>query len=239
MSYERLVENIRGSLFETAVVCTALALLFMIMEPVITQGASDTDEFTVTQTITGAIAFAEPTADITMDGTIDGLTGGEAHGTTTVRVTTNNSSGYNLTISFSSTTAMIRNGAENNAEILNYPTASNTADYASGFDSSAGFAQIGFTVNASNTTEVSDVFTSTTGTCGTNNNGGFVAYACWQGASSTDAAATTELINSSTQTSSSGSTSTIMFKVAVPPNPTPAVPNGDYVATATLTATDN
>lgn len=237
MSYERLILAIRGSIYETLIIIACLAIAFIALEPVISRAVSD--DFTVTQTITGAIAFAQNPGDIAMNGTIDGLTGGTAYGTTSARITTNNATGYNMTISFSSTTAMIRNGAENNAEILNFQYSTGTADYPSGFDTSVAYAQIGFTPFASTTSEVSDVFTDTGGVCGTNNNGSFTIFNCWRGASTTDAGGTTELINTSGPTPASGSSSTVTFRITVPNNPNPAVPSGTYVATATLTATDN
>lgn len=238
MSYEQIITTIRASLFDVIAVAITCTLLFISLEPVVGRTQA-TDTFTVTQTITGAIAFAQNANDVTMDGAIDGLTGGTAYGTTTVRVTTNNATGFNMTIDFSSTTAMRRDGAAENQEILNYVNSTSTDTYASGFDTTQPGAQFAFTVDASSTADISDVFTNTGSLCGTSNNGSFTAYTCWRGASSTDETFETELISTSGPTPSSGSTSTVMFRVTVPPNPVPAVPNGTFVATATLTATDN
>lgn len=242
MSYEKLVSVIRGSFFETLVACALITSLFFALEPVVGRSASDTDTFTITQTVSGAIAFATDVTTVATDGTLNGLTGGTAYATATARVTTNNATGYNMTISFSSTTAMNRDSFGVNGdvpEILNYVYSTGTASYPSGFDTTVASAQFGFTVNASNTAEISDVFTNTGAACGTGNNGGFTLGTCWRGASSTNAAATTQLLNSSAPTPASGSTSTVIFRVNIPNGPSPSVPDGTYTATATLTATDN
>ncbi|MDC1205224.1 hypothetical protein N8083_00045 [Candidatus Pacebacteria bacterium] len=238
MSYEGLIQTIRRSSFWALLVIVVLTIAFMAIEPVVSH-AVDSNDFTITQTVSGAIAFATQPGDITMVGTLDGLTGGTSYGTTTARVTTNNASGYNMTITFSSTTAMIR-GSETTREIYNYTYSTGTALYPAGYDTSLANAQFGFSVNASNTADVSDVFTGSSGTtCGTGGGSAFTLNDCWRGASSTDAAGTTELISTSAPTPASGSTSTVQFRVTIPNSPNPAVPDGTYTATATLTALDN
>ncbi len=228
-------KTIGESLVSAALIILLMLSSLVIFEPVVSRAV--TDEFTVTQTVSSAIAFAASTTDVTMNGTLDGLTGGTSYGTTTVRVTSNSVAGYNLSIKFSSTTAMIRNGS--NDVIDNYVYSTTTTSYPAGFDTSLPNAQFGFTVNASNTAEISSVFTHSGSLCGTANNGSFTINNCWRGASSTNASAATELINSSAPTPASGSTSTVQFRITIPNGPTPSVPNGTYVATATLTALDN
>lgn len=216
----------------------ALALImisFFVFEPVV--GRAAVENFTVTQTVSGAIAFAASTTNVTMVGTLNGLTGGTSYGTTTARVTTNNVNGYNMTIKFSSTTAMKRNGS--NDVIANYQYSTDTAAYPAGYDTAVANAQFGFTVNASTTADVSTVFTHSGSVCGTGNNGTFTVNNCWRGASSTNENATTELLNRNSPTPASGSTSTVQFRISIPNGPNPAVPDGTYVATATLTALDN
>lgn len=235
MNYQRLVFIIRNSFYETLIIGALLTIAFLALEPVV--GRAITDEFTVTQVVSGAISFQTTAGDVTMVGTLDGLTGGTSYGTTTVRVRTNNASGYNMTIQFSSTTAMIRNGG--GGYISNYLYSTSTASYPSGYDASPANSQFGFTVNASNTSDVSSVFTHSGALCGTGNNGSFTINNCWRGASSTDETTETELINTSAPTPASGSTSTVQFRITIPNNPNPAVPDGTYVATATLTALDN
>ncbi len=221
--------------FKTLAVGLFLAFSFLLLEPTVSRAI--TDDFTVTQVISGAISFQTLANDVAMVGTLDGLTGGTSYGTTTTRVRTNNATGYNMTINFSSTTAMGRNSG--GGLIPNYVYSTGTAAYPSGFDTSSVGAQFGFSVNASATADVSDVFTNTGAACGTSNNGSFTVNNCWRGASTTSSTTVTELINTSAPTPGSGSTSTVQFRITIPSNPNPAVPNGTYVATATLTALDN
>ena len=132
---------------------------------------------------------------------------------------------------------MVRNGF--GGSIPTYMYSTGTASYPSGFDTAVANAQFGFSVNASNTADISSVFTHSGSLCGTSNNGSFTVNNCWRGASSTSASAATELIRTSAPSPASGSTTTVQFRLTIPNNPSPAVPDGTYTATATLTATDN
>jgi hypothetical protein len=235
MNYTYLAKTAKGSFTATLIVALVIMASYFTLEPVVSR--SSTEIFTVTQTISGAISFMASTSPVTMVGTLDGLTGGTSYGTTTSRVRTNNATGYNMTIVFASTSPMIRNGGS--GYISTYKFSSSTASYDSGFDTTAANAQFGFSVNASNTTEISPVFTHSGALCGTSNNGSFTVNNCWRGASSTNETATTQLILTSAPTPSSGSTTTVQFRITIPNNPNPVVPDGTYTATATLTATDN
>lgn len=143
-----------------------------------------------------------------------------------------------MTLKFASTSPMIRNTG--GGYIPSYIYSTSTTDYPSGFNTTPSNAQFGFTANASNTTEVSAVFKGNgTTLCGSSNGSTFVSSLCWRGASTTDASAATTIILSGAPTPSSGSTSTVQFRITIPNNPSPSVPDGTYTATATLTATDN
>ena len=104
--------NFKKSLEQSILLATAAMVLcavaFGILEPSL--GHAVTDDFIVTQTITSEISFVASTTDVVMDTPIQSLTGGTSNGTTTVVIRTNDNDGYNLTIHFSSTTAMSRNG---------------------------------------------------------------------------------------------------------------------------------
>lgn len=216
-----------------------LMVTYFAFEPAVSR-AVDSAAFTVSQSVSSAIAFSTQPSDVTLSGPLNGLTGGTGTGQTGVRIRTNNASGYHMTIKFSSTTAMLRGGDLGAREILNYQYSTGTASYPVGFNANGNAAQFGFTVNASNTTEISSVFTGASGSaCGTGAGINYTLNDCWRGASSTDVTAGTQLMNTSAPTSLSGSTSTIIFQVIIPNGPSPAVPNGTYVATATLTALDN
>jgi len=235
MNFVDIFNSAKTALAITLVVAMVSMFTFFTLEPVVGQSAEEI--FEITQTVSGAISFLASTSPVTMIGSLDGLSGGTSYGTTTSRVRTNNSTGYNMTISFASTTGMIRDGG--GGYINSYKYSSTTANYLAGFDITPSNAQFGFTVNASNTSEISDVFTHSGSLCGTSNNGSFTVNNCWRGASTTDASATTELINSSGPTPALGSTTTVQFRVTIPNSPSPVVPDGTYTATATLTALDN
>ncbi len=235
MSRLHVLHSFKSALIATLIIAVIGVATFFTIEPSVSRSA--TEIFEVTQTISGAISFMASTSAVTMNGTLDGLSGGTSWGTTTSRVRTNNASGYNMTIRFASTSPMVRNGG--GGYIPTYMYSTSTATYPSGFDTAVGNAQFGFSVNASNTADISSVFTHSGSLCGTTNNGSFTVNNCWRGASSTVAAATTQIINTLTPTPASGSTTTVQFRITIPNNPSPVVPDGTYTATATLTATDN
>ncbi len=236
MNQKYVLTSAQNALVASFLILVLGMATFFAFEPVI--GQSAVEQFQVTQTVSGAISFLASTSPVTMVGTLDGLTGGTSYGTTTSRVRTNNVTGYSMTIKFASTSPMIRNNGSGYISTFVYSTG--TTNYPSGFDVTAANAQFGFSVSASNTTEVSAVFKGNgTTLCGSVNGSTFVSNNCWRGASSTDATATTQVINSSAPTPASGSTSTVQFRITIPNNPSPAVPDGTYTATATLTAIDN
>jgi len=235
MSRLHIVHSFKSALIATLIIALAAMATFFTVEPSVSRSA--TEIFEVTQSISGAISFMASTNAVTMNGTLDGLSGGTSWGTTTSRVRTNNASGYSMTIRFASTSPMIRNGG--GGYIPSYRYSTSTATYPSGFDTAVSNAQFGFSVNASNTADVASVFTHSGTLCGTSNNGSFTVNNCWRGASSTDASAATQIISTGAPTPSSGSTTTLQFRITIPNNPSPVVPDGTYTATATLTATDN
>jgi len=236
MNLLHVLTSAKTSFVATTCIVIAAVATFFVLEPIVSRSA--VENFIVTQTVTGAISFLASTSPVSMVGSLDGLTGGTSWGTTTSRVRTNNATGYNMTIVFASTSPMIRNTG--GGYISTYQYSTGTTNYPSGFDTSVSNAQFGFSANASNTAEVSAVFKGNgTTLCGSSNGSTFVVNNCWRGASSTNAAATTQIINTSAPTPSSGSTSTLQFRITIPNNPNPAVPDGTYTATATLTALDN
>lgn len=215
----------------TAVV--VFCLLFVMLEPGLTR-AQITDSFTVTQSITGEIAFSASTTDVTMDTSIAALTGGTSNGTATIKVNTNEVAGYNLTLYFSSTTAMSRDGG--GAVIENYePASSAVPDYA--FDTTEVFGQFAYSVGGLVPADVDPSFqdngSDTCGGGGTDNTYG----ACWFSPEPVGGAET--IINRTSATPAGGATTTINFRVHVPANPNPTIDVGTYTATATITATAN
>ncbi len=217
--------------FVASILVLALGICtFFAFEPSV--GRAITSNFSVSQTITAEISFAVSAANATMVGSIAGLTGGYATGTTHTVVTTNNATGYNMTLGFSSTTAMKLNGAS--STINNYTPASiNVPDFAWVDNSSGQPAEFGYTVRASTTGEVDSSFRNNGSACNTGSSE--TDDRCWLNPTTTTAAET--IVNTTGATSYS--TTTIKFKVAVPSSPSPALPSGIYVATGTLTAVTN
>jgi hypothetical protein len=225
---------IRNSALSAALAAVLVSLLvfasFLMFEPKVGQGAVDTDEFEITQTVTEEISFIATSSDVVMSPSLAGITGGTSNGSYTVRVRTNNATGYNMTIDFSSTTAMTRDGG--GGYISNYAPASTTnPDYTFANET---FAQFAYTVTASTTTDIDQSFLDNgSNACGTGSTAGTAT--CWFNPSTTPET----IINRNTSTAASGATTTIQFRVNIPSNPIPAIQTGTYTATATLTATTN
>jgi hypothetical protein len=233
MNSTHIFNNARGALV-AAVLITALGIAsFFAFEPSMGWAQSNPHDFVVSQTITNEVSFLVEAADVTMVGSIAGLTGGYATGTTRTSVNTNNTTGYSMTLVFASSTAMW--SSTNNRSINNYTpavTSPETPDYGWVDNSAGGAGEFGYTVRASTTNEVAAAFQNNgstlcnTGSTETDNR-------CWLNPSTTPRI----IINSSAPNGSS--TTTLKFKVAVPNNPSPAIPSGIYSATGTLTATTN
>lgn len=213
---------------------TALLLgSFIVFEPVVSRAA--TDVFTVSQSVTGELSFNASTTDVTMSPSIGGVTGGTATGETEVIVTTNNLTGYYMTIEFATATAM--QGEAQGGEIQNYTPASGvTPDY--NFSVGANTAEFAYSVTADDATDVDQTFLDNGASCGVGT--GNQSDKCWAAPSTTAGVAAAETIISTTAaTPASGSTSTVRFQVEITSNPAPAVPVDIYTATATLTAIAN
>lgn len=216
--------------FVASILVLALGIgTFFAFEPSV--GRAIGSNFTVSQTITAEISFLATTSATTMVGGIAGVTGGYATGTNMTVVSTNNSAGYNMTLQFSSSTAMnLNNGT---SFINNYTPAATTApDFVWADNSSGQAAEFGYTVRASTTGEVDPSFRNNASAC--NTGATETDNRCWQNPTSTVAET---IINTSSATPSS--TTTIKFRVSVPNAPSPTLPTGIYVATGTLTAVVN
>jgi hypothetical protein len=188
-----------------------------------------TDSFTVSQTVTAEISFVATSTDVTMSPSLAGISGGTSNGSYGVRVRTNNATGYNMTLAFSSTTAMGRNGG--GGYISNYNPAATTApDYTFANET---FSQFGYTVVASTSADLATYFRDNGSAC--NTGAGNTTNTCWMAPSTT----ARTIINRTTATGATGATTTLNFRVNIPSNPIPAIQTGTYTATATLTATTN
>lgn len=234
MSFLYIVHSARVSLVITLVVALLGVFSFLMLEPAVIQAqASDTSgPFTITQTVTGEISFTVDMPDVAMTGDINGLTGGFATGTGSAVVRTNNPTGYNMTIAFTAVPAMLGNTTA--GIIGDYtPSTPGTPDYKWQDNSSGGASQFGYTVTASTSADVAAAFQDNNTDCDAGSN--VTANKCWMNASTTDFT----IINRTSAEAPNGATTTLKFKVAIPSSPSPAVPADTYVATATLTATNN
>ncbi len=210
-----------------------LASYFLFEPQVMIAQDSDVDTFTVRQQILGEIAFVTTATDVAMTPNISGLTGGISNGTATVAVRANNPTGYNMTIRFSSSTAMNREGS-GGGFISNYtPVTPGTPDLAFAIPTgTAEFAYSVFPTDADDSVALFEVNTTCNNGAGTP-----TAGSCWYNVP--DASSTAVTIINRPDATVGSATTTLTFKVGVDANPIPALPTGFYTATATLTATEN
>jgi hypothetical protein len=203
---------------------------FWLLEPTMGHAAaSATDTFLITQEITDEISFLVPAADVTMVGPIQGVSGGYATGTTYAVVRSNSNSGYTMDITFSNTPAMRGNTTLSTA-IQNFATSSTMLQPNFLFTASSA-AQFGYTVAASTTSDLDPSFQNNGTAC--NAGVSYTANRCWMSPSTT----AFRIINRSSS-APTGATTTLTFHIEVPSNPSPAVDEDFYTATATLTATN-
>jgi hypothetical protein len=227
MQTNTFTHSLKNSLVASLLISMLLLIGFFTLEPSVTSAIGDT--FTIEQTIAGEIAFATLANDVVMDNpTLGGVTGGLSRGTSTLAITTNSPTGYSLTMAFSSTTAMHKNG-DPAVTIPNY--APNTPGLPENFSVPVGEAGFGYSVVAPSAADVGALFKNSDGT--TCNTGALNTYnVCWYNVS--DATAAVTLVTASAP--ATAATTSILFQVGIGANPVPEVPTGVYTATATLTA---
>lgn len=224
MQIQHITQSIIKSFLLTVSFMITAILAFGILEPTVSRAV--TDEFTIRQQITDEISFLVPAANVTMVGSIAGITGGNATGTTFAVVQTNSPTGYTMNISFLNNPAMLGETTGSTA-IRDYGT-STAAEPTFVYNASTS-AQFAYTVSASTTSDVDQSFRDNGSVCNTGS--GDVANACWKGPSTSNF----QIINRTTS-ANSGATTSIQFRVSVPNNPSPALEEDFYTATATLTA---
>jgi len=208
-----------------------VATTFVLFEPTI--GQAESVDITITQTITGETSFSINPGNVTMDDTIASISGGTTNGTSTFEVQTNNASGYNVTITFDQDAAMQLDGGS--ADIPDYTVAAAETDFA--FSTVGTGGRFGYSVVTPVVADLDLTFQHDgSNNCGSAGSGGSATYgACWN-----EPATNAEVIlDSSAATVGDGTSGSVLFRVYVPPNPTPAIPAGNYTATATLTVANN
>jgi len=202
--------------------------MFFMFEPQIGH-AVDSNPFRIRQTITDETAFLVQPSNVTMSGSIAGVTGGEANGSTTFSVISNNALGYTISIAYQNNgtqNAMVGDTTASEA-IRDFGDTANEPSY--NFTASTA-AQFGYTVTSVIPGDTEQSFLDN-GTNACNSPGGNQsATTCWK--APTTSAFTIVDRGSAAAT---GATSTIYFKVVVPSGAAPAVTADTYTATATLT----
>lgn len=215
-------------LINSGSIMLVIIFAFVIAEPTISLGSTNT----VSTTVTTEIAFQTPATNIVLGPAIDVSLGGQASGETQVVVVTNDHLGYSMTVTASSSLGMIGN-ASSTLYIPSYVTSTPLVpDY--NFTVPANTAYYGYTVEASTTSDLVTAFKDNSTVCGVVA-GSDTSDKCWISANTTPFT----VINRSSVTPLSGATTTLKFLIVINSNPSPAIPNDTYVATTTLTATAN
>jgi hypothetical protein len=214
--------------FAAAFVSASTALLiacvgYMALEPTTLFGQTDSDDFTITQEIGAELSFLAQPQNVTMDNTIGAVSGGTAYGSTSVRVYTNNTTGYLMSIKFSSTTAMVHSNGT--SRIDNHPSSTPSYHIPSVGTDDAYFA---FTASSS---DLVAAFNFSGTTC--NSGSSYSTSTCWRMLA--DATQDLQFLDDADETPAGGALTDLSFVVNVGPNNTD-LPNGTYTATATLTA---
>lgn len=223
------VEQSLYALFASTAALLMLALVFFALEPQVGRGQTtvDTADFSISQTVTDESSFTIAPVDVTMVGDLAGLTGGTANGSTQFEVTSNNASGYTVTIAFEDNPGpyAMRGETTDSDAILDY-LGDVGGQPSQGFTTGSA-AQFAYTVISTSTSHTAQSFLEGASSC--NDAGGSDTGNCWKAPSTT---AFTIVDNAGAATS--GARSTLNFRVHIPNNPTPAVTADTYTATATL-----
>jgi len=151
---------------------------------------------------------------------IGGVTGGESNGSTIATTTTDNSGGYQMTITASSTPAM----QSTSATIADYVPAGSEPDY--DFTFSASQAYFGFSPEG---TDIAARYKNSGTTCGSGSSDDTLS--CWDGLSTTP----TVIARRTSSNHPNGIPTTVRFRVGVGGSVS-QLP-GTYIATTTITVT--
>jgi hypothetical protein len=217
---------VQAALSATLIVAVLFAT-FMVAEPRISHGQSDTATFRVRQTITDETSFLVDPVNVTMSASISGITGGVASGSSRFVVKSNNASGYYVNIAFFDNAgpyAMLGD-EDGGTQLRDYGTGVSEPQY--NFTASTA-AQFAYTVNSSTTLDTDQSFLSD-GSANCNTGSTQNLSKCWK----SPATSAFRIIDRDSS-ASTGATSTIYFKVHVPSGANPVPTAQTYTATATL-----
>ena len=158
-------------------------------------------------------------ASVTMSPSLGGITAGTSNGTTSVLVTTDSPSGYQLTISSENSPAMV-----SGVNTIDDYVPQGNPDPDLSFTVTAGNAYFGFSPEG---LDVTQRWKNNGSVCNTGSN---ITYlTCWDGLSTTE-----KVIAQGSANQPSGATTTLHFKVGIGTDM--SVAPGVYTATTTLTA---
>lgn len=161
-------------------------------------------------------------SDVTLSPSIGGITGGTSNGSTSVIVTTDSATGYQLQIKASSSPALV-SGINSFAD---YTPAGGNPDY--NFSIAATDSEFGFTPEG---THITARYKDNGSACNTGS--GTTADTCWDPLSTTNQM----IAQSAGANTPSGTVTTIKFRASS--GASHFQPAGEYVATTTLTALPN
>lgn len=167
-----------------------------------------------------SISITSP-SDVTMEA-VSGFSGGTSNGSTTWRVTTDNSTGYSLSVRSAASPAMV--GQLNGSFIPNYVPVTANPDFTFSVDSSASV--FAYTPEG---THVVQRFLDNGAACNTGS--GTTADACWDGFSTSNV----QVASSALANTPSGTDTTIKYRVGI--GASRFQDSGVYEATIIVTAT--
>ena len=156
---------------------------------------------------------------VTLSPSIPGITGGLSNGSTTVTVTTDSVSGYELQVSASQSPALQKGGDS----IADYTPAGAVPDF--NFTTGATDSHLGYSPEGA---DITLRFRDATGVCGVGS--GDTTLSCWEGLSTT----ARTVASRTSANHPNGSTTTLNFRVGV--GGSVFQPSGIYTATTTITA---
>lgn len=229
MVTNNIKHHVHSVLYALLASCTIISLLFatfFFAEPTIGHGQTS-GTFYIRQSITDESSFSFLPVDVTMDGPINGVTGGNATGTASFIITSNNSAGYTVDIDFYNNAgnyAMLGDMTGDEA-IRDYSEATSTPSYNFVASTSAQFA---YTITSSTTLDTGPLFLHDgANNCGVG--GTQTAEKCWMTPSTTAV-----IIVDTDSDATTGASSTLQFRVHVPSGAVPVPQAETYTATATL-----
>lgn len=199
-----------------------LSMVYVIFEPTIINAVADTA--VVTLTVSEEVTISSP-SDTSFSGSIPGVSGNPGAPVTaslTWTVKTNNDTGFNLKLKSDQVNALYKDVTYYFSDHTTTPSYGWTAP-------SLGNASFGFTVDATTDADVVAAFHDTGAACGSGANDG----GCWSGFNSTT---DIDVINRSTETTSSGEAEVINFQAE---SNAKLLEDGSYTATITATAALN